>query len=266
MKKLCFLLLLTAFLTVSCAAQRQQSAQQRPKAIESKAFEAKIYERNGRRMPYRLFVPAGYDKNKKYPLVLWLHGGAGRGDDNEKQIAEGNTLGATVWTKPENQAKNPAFVLAPQCPPGEWWANMDAERKPSKHLETVVELVRDLQKQYAVDADRLYVAGQSMGGYGAWALISEYPEMFAAAIPLCGGGNVARAKKLVNVSIWAFHGDEDRAVDVRESRKMIEAVRQAGGNPKYTEYKGVGHTVWHQAFAEPELLPWVFAQKRKAGR
>jgi predicted peptidase len=263
MKKLGFLLCLTVFLVVSGAAQPP-----RAKPPEANKFEAKIYERDGKRMPYRLFVPANYDKNKKYPLVLWLHGGAGRGSDNEKQIIGGNALGATLWTTPENQAKNPAFVLAPQCPPGESWSAInDAEMKPSKHLETVVELLRDLQKQYGgIDADRLYVAGQSLGGYGAWALIAEYPGMFAAAIPLCGGGNAARAKNLVNVSIWAFHGDEDAAVDVKESRKMIEAVRKAGGSPKYTEYKGVGHAVWLRAFAEPELLPWLFAQKRKAGK
>ncbi|MDQ3798787.1 MAG: prolyl oligopeptidase family serine peptidase [Acidobacteriota bacterium] len=263
MKKLGFLLCLIAFSSVFCAAQRQSV-----KSIESNTFEARIYEKDGKRMPYRLFVPAHYDKNKKYPLVLWLHGGAGRGGDNEKQISGGNAPGATVWTTRESQARNPAFVLAPQCPPGESWSAInDAERKPSKHLETVVELLRDLRKEYGgIDADRLYVAGQSLGGYGAWALITEYPEMFAAAIPLCGGGNAAKAKNLVNVSIWAFHGDEDKAVDVKESRKMIEAVRKAGGNPKYTEYKGVGHAVWERAFAEPELLPWVFAQKRRSGK
>ena len=256
MKKLGFLLFLTALLTVSCAAQ------ERPQPAATKTFEAKIYEKNGKRMPYRLFVPAGYDRNKKYPLVVWLHGGAGRGNDNERQIVEGNRLGATIWTTPENQSKNPTFVLAPQCPEGEWWANNDSEAKPSKQLETVVELLKDLQKQYAIDADRLYVAGQSLGGYGTWSIITEYPEMFAAAIPLCGGGNASRAKNLVNVPIWAFHGELDQAVKASESRAMIEAIKKAGGNPKYTEYKGVGHAVWHQAFAEPELLNWVFAQKR----
>lgn len=212
-------------------------------------------------MPYRLFVPANYDKTKKYPLVLWLHGGWARGNDNEKQIIEGNTPGATIWTRAENQAKNPAFVVAPQCAAGEWWANNDSEMKPSKQLETVVELLKELQKQYSIDADRLYVAGQSMGGYGAWSIVTEYPEMFAAAVPLCGGGNASRAKNLINVPVWAFHGDADDAVEVSESREMIEAIKNAGGNPKYTEYKDVGHSVWHQAFAEPELLNWVFAQK-----
>ncbi len=256
MKKLNGILFFIALFNVSCEAQKL------PQSSETKVFEAKIYkDSEGRTMPYRQFVPANYDKNKKYPLVLWLHGAGARGSDNEKQITEGNTLGATIWTKPENQAKYPAFVVAPQCPIGEWW---DSELKPSTQLLMVVELLKELQKQYSIDADRLYVAGQSMGGYGTWSIITEYPEMFAAAIPLCGGGNRSKAKNLVNVPIWAFHGDADTAVNVSKSREMIEAIRSAGGNPKYTEYKGVGHAVWHQAFAEPELLGWVFAQKRSA--
>ncbi|MFN0278061.1 MAG: prolyl oligopeptidase family serine peptidase [Pyrinomonadaceae bacterium] len=213
-------------------------------------------------MPYRLFVPANYDKSKKYPLVLWLHGGGARGGDNLKQITEGNTLGATIWTNPENQTKNPAFVLAPQCPVGEWWANNDSEMRPSAQLRMVVDMLREIQSQFGIDADRLYVGGQSMGGYGTWSIIAEYPDIFAAAFPICGGGNVTKVKNLANVPIWAFHGDADTAVDVSESRKMIEAIKLAGGKPKYTEYKGIGHTVWHQVFAEPELVTWVFAQKR----
>ena len=251
MRKLAFLLLFAGFLTASCDAHES------PPPVDTNMFEKRTF----RAMPYRLFIPANYDKNKKYPLVLWLHGAWGRGNDNERQIIEGNTPGATVWTKPENLAKNPAFVLAPQCPAGDRWATNDSELKPSKQLETVVELLKDLQKQYSIDAGRLYVAGQSMGGYGTWSLITEYPEMFAAAIPLCGGGNASRAKNLVKVPIWAFHGGDDEAVHVSESREMIEAIKRAGGNPRYSEYKGVGHSVWHQAFAEPELLSWVFAQK-----
>jgi predicted peptidase len=225
-------------------------------AVDTSAFEKKTFNS----MPYRLFVPVDYDKTKKYPLVLWLHGVSARGTDNERQIIEGNTLGATIWTKPENQAKNPAFVVAPQCSPDGWWAQ-GPELKPSKDLEKVVALLKDLQKQYSIDPDRLYVVGQSMGGYGAWSIVTDYPEMFAAAVPLCGGGNLSKAKDLVNVPIWAFHGDEDDAVEVERSREMIEAIKEAGGNPKYTEYAGVGHSVWHQAFADPELLNWVFAQK-----
>ncbi len=251
-----FLVIFMAVFSFSCFGQPNR------KTTETGKFEAKIFSKDGKTIPYRLFVPANYDKTKKYPLVLWLHGSAGRGDDNEKQITGGNTPGATIWTKPENQAKNPAFVVAPQCPVGEYWTSTNAELRPSGQMEMVVELLKDLQKQYSVDADRLYVTGQSMGGYGTWSIIAEYPEMFAAAIPLCGGGNVSKAKNLTKIPIWAFHGDADETVSVEKSRNMIEAIKKAGGNPKYTEYKGIGHAVWVPAFAETELVTWTFSQKR----
>jgi predicted peptidase len=246
------LIIFIAFFSFSC------SGQSRLQLTEPAEFEAKTYKS----MPYRLFVPPNYDRTKKYPLVLWLHGAGGRGDDNKKQITEGNTLGATIWTRAENQANNPTFVLAPQCPPGEWWANNNTEMRPSRQLEMVVELLAELQKQYSIDANRLYVGGQSMGGYGTWSIITEYPEMFAAAIPICGGGNVSKAEKMTRTAIWAFHGDIDQAVKVERSREIIAAIKKAGGNPKYTEYKGVGHNSWINAFAEPDIVTWLFAQSR----
>ncbi len=215
---------------------------------------------SGQTMPFRLFIPRGYDKSKKYPLVLWLHGGAGRGDDNLKQISGGNTIGSHIWTRRENQAKYPCFVVAPQCPDDELWATLDTA-KPTKQLQLVIELIQGLRKRYSIDAQKLYVAGQSIGGFGAWSLISGHPQMFAAAIPICGGGDESDAGKLASVAIWAFHGEKDEAVNVERSRKIIAAIRRAGGTPRYTEYKGAGHVIWDRVFSERDLLPWVFAQK-----
>ena len=129
-------------------------------------------------------------------------------------------------------------------------------------MRLVLELLQDLQRTFSVDAQRLYVAGQSMGGFGAWSVIAQHPRMFAAAIPICGGGNESEASKLTQMPIWAFHGEKDEAVSVERSRKMIAAIRQAGGLPKYTEYKGADHVIWGKVFSQPELLSWVFAQKR----
>lgn len=225
-------------------------------------FKARIYtSSSGKTIPYRLFVPAKYDSRKKYPLVLWLHGGGGRGSDNEKQITDGNTKGATVWAESRNQSRYPAFVVAPQCPEGEMWTTIQPEVKSTEWLRLAVELIKELQKSYTIDADRIYVAGQSMGGYATWALLAEYPKMFAAAIPICGGGNESDAADLTDTPIWAFHGELDRSVKVERSRDMIAAIKKAGSKPKYTEYKGEGHVVWNMAFAEPKLLPGVFAQK-----
>lgn len=216
-------------------------------------------------MPYRLFVPRGYNKRKKYPLVLWLHGGAGRGNDNLKQISGGNTVGSHVWTQPENQSEHSCFVVAPQCPDDELWASLDTA-KPTGQMRLVLELLQTLGRTFSVDARRLYVAGQSMGGFGTWSVVSQHPRMFAAAIPVCGGGNETEASKLTQMPIWAFHGETDEAVSVGRSRKMIAAIRLAGGMPKYTEYESAGHVIWDKVFGEPELLSWVFAQNRIAKR
>jgi predicted peptidase len=226
------------------------------------AYEPRVYENDrGERLPYQLFVPAGYDRRKKYPLVLWLHGAGGRGSDNRKQLAEGNSQGASVWTVPGNQARFPSFVVAPQCPSHAMWTSIDSEVEPTGQLRLVVELLGQLQRDYAIDAGRLYVAGQSMGGFGAWALITEHPGMFAAAVPLCGGGNEARAARAARVPVWAFHGELDRSVRPERSRKMVAALKRAGGAPRYTEYEGDDHAIWDKVFSDPELLPWVFAQR-----
>ena len=114
----------------------------------------------------------------------------------------------------------------------------------------------------AVISRGLYVTGMSLGGYGTWDIIGRRPEAFAAAVPICGGGNISKAPLMVKTAVWAFHGDQDELVNVSESRRMIEAIKKAGGEPRYTEYKGVGHNSWERAFAEQDLLPWMFAQTR----
>jgi predicted peptidase len=231
---------------------------QTPSVLKPKIFE----NAEGRKMPYRLFVPARYDHKQAYPLALWLHGVNGRGNDNLAQISESNRIGSHVWTFPESQAKNPCFVVAPQCADEEYWAAGDGYR-PTEQQHLVLELVKDLRKEYSIDTQRMYVAGQSMGGIGTWSIITANPNMFAAAVPICGGGNVAEASKLIRMPIWAFHGDKDQSVPVDYSRKMINAIRKAGGDPKYTEYKGAGHEIWDRVFKEPELLPWVFSQRKQ---
>jgi predicted peptidase len=210
-------------------------------------FAARIH----RTMPYRLFIPKAYDKNQKYPLVLWLHGAGSVGRDNIKQISGASLRGTHTWTGSQIQAKYSPFVLAPQT--NRSWIADD---------ELVLELLESIKTEFSVDPARIYIAGQSMGGYGTWHLISERPALFAAAIPLCGGGDTSRAATLVNIPIWAFHGDADDSVPVAESRKMVAAIKGAGGNPRYTEYKGVGHEVWFKTFQERGLAEWLFAQHK----
>ena len=219
-------------------------------------FLARTYRHpSGETMPYRLFVPRNYDSRQRYPLVLWLHGSGGRGRDNRMQISEANRLGTHFWTRPENQSRYPCFVLAPQ---GDAWVQPDSW-EPTRELQLVVEIIHSVQREFSIDPRRLYVAGQSMGGYGTWAIILEHPNMFAAAIPICGGGDVSRAAPIAHLPIWVFHGDRDPVVGVEESRNMVTAIRKAGGNPRYSEYKGAGHNVWERVFKERDLLSWVFS-------
>lgn len=230
-------------------------------AQDAGGFAAHLYRSaEGRVMPYRLFVPAGYGKGSSYPLVVWLHGGGGRGSDNLKQLTGGNLAGSRVWTRAESLSKYPCLVVAPQCAEGEMWTTVD-RAEPTGQLLLAVEIVEDLQRRLGVDERRIYVAGQSMGGFGAWSLMASYPRRFAAAVPVCGGGDESKARALARENVWAFHGELDRSVSVDRSRTMIAAIRRAGGNPRYTEYKGEGHVIWEKVFSEPELLPWVFGQR-----
>jgi len=211
-------------------------------------FQARMFKT----MPYRLFVPPSYEKDRKYPLILWLHGAGSIGTDNLKQISGASLRGTHTWIAPQVQEKYPAFVLAPQSRGGAW----------ATDFPTVLELLMSIEEEFNIDGKRVYVAGQSMGGFGTWHFITTRPDLFAAAIPLCGGGDPTRANVIAQMPIWAFHGEADPTVPVSESRKMIEAIRRAGGNPRYTEYKGVGHEVWFKTFQEKELVDWLFAQHK----
>ena len=220
-------------------------------------FVARVYKNGRETMPYRLFIPIGYEPQKRYPLIVWLHGAGGMGHDNLRQISGDQTPGTRTWTTPEHQAKYPAFVLVPQSP-GDW-ADLNHERL-SAPLARVVSILEVLASEFSIDPQRLYVAGQSNGGYGVWDLITKRAELFAAAIPVCGGGDPARAARVTTVPVWAFHGTADRNIPVTASRQMVAALQKAGGHPRYTEYQGAGHDIWTRAFAEPGLLDWLFAQ------
>jgi predicted peptidase len=224
-------------------------------------FMGKVHKNRTQSMPYRLFVPQAYDKAKRYPLVLWLHGGGSAGNDNVGQISLDNKLGTHFWTRKENQDRYPAFVLAPQSPAG-WDSNVGTDL--SDELKLVLEILEAVRKDYSIDANRLYVAGQSNGGIGAWGLITKMPGLFAAAIPICGAGNPGIAVRAVTAktAVWAFHGEKDDVIASEHSRNMITAMRKNGGTPRYTEYKGIGHDIWELVFKEPDIEEWLFAQKK----
>ena len=225
-------------------------------------FRKEVYmNKKGDRLPYRLFVPLGYSSAKTYPLVLWLHDGEGRGSDNVKQIARGNQKGTHVWISDDVQGKFPAFVLAPQCPVGENWSDPELNQ-PSKALQLALEILASVEKQFAIDADRLYVVGQSMGGLGVWSLLQTHPEKWAGAVVLAAYDNFTAPLAISRIPLWVFQGDADRTVPVDLIRQMMKQLKKLNANLRYTEYHKVDHEVWNQAFAEPQLAAWLSSQRR----
>ncbi|HEX2948951.1 MAG TPA: prolyl oligopeptidase family serine peptidase [Armatimonadota bacterium] len=245
--------------TVPSLAQSANDLQQR--------FEARIFtDANGKTQPYRLLKPKNYDATKKYPLVLFMHGAGERGTDNQAQLRSSVTFFATDAI----MDKYPCFVIAPQCPPDKRWVEVNwgdnahiIPAEPSEPMRLTLLLLDTIQKEFNIDKQRLYVTGLSMGGFGTWDIIARHPNMFAAAIPVCGGGDEHTAAAIKKIPIWAFHGDQDNVVKTIRSRHMIEALQQAGGQPKYTEFLGVGHNAWTFAYCNTDVYTWLFAQHRK---
>ena len=248
----------------------------------TESYESRSYEdSSGSRLQYRLFQPADYDPSKRYPLVVYLHGAGGRGDDNLKQLTGGNSWGTSLFSGNRVQGKHPSFVLAPQTnpaagangwgggsrPPRDSWDRKKTSVKFSAEsagepIDLLEKLIDSLSAEFSVDADRIYVTGQSMGGYGTWGIVTRYPDLFAAAVPICGGGD-PEATTRIEIPIWAFHGDADKTVPVQQSRLMIESLTAGGKKPRYTEYPGVGHNSWEKAYSDPELVESLFAQRRR---
>src|ERR1051325_7289128 len=226
-----------------------------------KNFDPRIFEGDsGHVLKYRLFKPAGYDSRTNYPLVLFLHGAAGSGNDNVRQFNGGNEVPPLALTSAPAQAKYPCFVLVPQCPRTDSWASYGGQ--PTETVRLTLAAIESLKREFSIDPRRLYLVGVSMGGHGVWEWVTRFPRMFAAAVPICAAGDPARASKIIGLPIWCLHGASDPLVNVDYARGMIAALRKAGGHPKYTEYAGIGHDAYRRAFQEPDLLPWLFAQRR----
>jgi len=198
-------------------------------------------------LPYLLYRPPEYDLRRAWPLVLFLHGRGERGTDLArvplhglpKLIAAGQHF--------------PFVVASPQCPPDSYWP---------EQLDALEALLDHLTATLKIKTRQVYVTGLSMGGFGTWYLAARCPQRIAAIAPVCGGGLPWMADRLKDVPVWAFHGSKDSVVHPRESRVMVQAVRQAGGKARLTIYQGVGHDSWTQTYANPKLYTWLLRHKR----
>ena len=197
---------------------------------------------------YLLSLPAGYeDSDRRWPLMLFLHGSGESGESLAKVKANGPPKLIAL-----NERAFPCIVVSPQSP-GRGW-----------NPDYLAALLDDICATYRVDPERVYLTGLSMGGYGTWMLAAAHPDRFAAIVPICGGGNPVDADKLKGLPIWAFHGAEDKTVKLENSEKMVDALKAVGSDVKFTVYPGVGHDSWTETYANPELYDWLFAQKRTA--
>lgn len=217
---------------------------------------------------YRLMSPAIIAPEKKYPLVLFLHGAGERGTDNASQLK----YFPEQMAQPNWREKFPCYVLAPQCRPDKRWVEVDwglpetheMVDDPGDMMKFAMQVLDKTIAEGQVDASRIYVTGLSMGGYGTWELAMRRPELFAAAGAVCGGADNSKVNLLKNVPIWVAHGDADNVVPVQRSRVPVNVLREAGGRPVYVEYPGVGHNSWTASYSDNDgLVPWLFRQRRK---
>ncbi len=234
-------------------------------------FTAKVFMTSSNdSLKYRELLPENYDQNKKYPLVLFLHGAGERGNDNKSQLKHGGMM----FTNPVNRGKYPAIVLFPQCPEkmmwpfdkrpdGVSWGVFPLESPISAPLEAVKELLDQYLDMKTVDKNRVYILGLSMGGMGTFDMVCRFPEIFAAAIPICGGVNPERLARAKNVKFRIYHGDADNTVPVENSRKAYMTLKNCGADVEYFEFPGCNHDSWNPAFNTPDFLSWLFKQKKK---
>jgi len=216
-------------------------------------------------LPYRIFIPDSISNSEKIPLVLFLHGAGERGDDNESQLLHG----VKYFMNDTIRKQFPCILLVPQCPVSARWVEVDWSRPSHKMplisipLQQVFELIDSLILVLPVDTERIYITGLSMGGFGTWDALARRPGFFAAAMPVCGGGDEATAHLMQQTPIKAFHGNLDHLVIPARSVNMVKAVNDAGGNAECIVFPKLGHLCWDQVYSDVENIRWLFSHKRE---
>jgi predicted peptidase len=239
-----------------------------PHAQDIPLFEKKKFVQGSDTLLYRILYPQHQEPGKRYPLVLVLHGSGEKGNDNQAQLV----WGATLFVDSLNRVRYPALVLFPQCPENDFWVryaetqdslgfSFPANAPPTRAMHLVMELITQLARTDQVNDRKIYVGGLSEGGFGTYDILWRMPQFFAAAFPICGGGNPQQVQSYASkFPIWVFHGGNDPTVPVANAHLMVGALKQQGAKVLFTQYPGVGHDSWKNAFAEPGLLTWLFSQ------
>lgn len=259
MKKALFLLITSTLMGLNSyvsTSPKAGAAPQQPGQHHQSFQRAVTHVYSGQ---YLVYLPKDYkaDGDRRWPLILFLHGIGERGQNLELVKKHGPPK--IVESKPDF----PFIVVSPQCPDGQWWSN-----------EVLIALLDEIEEKYAVDRRRVYLTGLSMGGFGSWSLALAYPERFAAVAPICGGGNPfpprghgpERTQALKELPFWVFHGARDEAVKLEESTRMVEGMRRYGCMVEFTIYPEANHDSWTETYNNPELYEWFLKQQRHQGK
>jgi predicted peptidase len=237
------------------------------------AFDRGSYINKTDTLPYRILFPKKFDPTKKYPLIIVLHGAGERGNDNEAEIKYGPKL----FLNDTIRQNYPAIVVFPQCPANSFWSNVKIEQNaagkfafnfqeggdPTTAMHALLGLVDQFLDKPFVNKKQLYIGGLSMGGMGTLEILRRKPNTFAAAFAICGGDNTNNVSKYAKkVPLWIFHGLKDSVVPFDHSQVVVDALKAAGADPKFTIYPNDDHNSWDDAFAEPQLIPWLFAHSK----
>ena len=224
---------------------------------------------------YQVFVPREYSPDKKWPVILFLHGSGERGSDGLLQTEFG-----LPFEVRRNVSRFPCIVVLPQCPDGKIWMGTSATM--------ALAALDSAMKEFNGDEARIYCTGLSLGGQGTWYLAAQHPDKFAAIVPVCGPIRILKqhpitpdipestlaivhapdpfgtiARRVAKIPIHIFHGDSDDVVPVSDSRTMVAELKKLGADVQYTEYPGVKHPAWEKAYADSAMIQWLFSQKRK---
>ncbi|MDO4815088.1 MAG: prolyl oligopeptidase family serine peptidase [Bacillota bacterium] len=268
MKKRAFCLLICMLMLLSVPAYGDES--QFPIAEKFTEHVFVNEELDGFELPYRLFVPQKYNSQKEYPVILFLHGIGECGNDNSSQFQNGVQ---TLFDTCPELLEECIFIL-PQCPEGQQWVGTVPDdlfngnystdtMAETEAMQSAIKLLESILAEYSCDKNRVYVMGLSMGGFGTWDALVRHGELFAAGVPLCGGGDEAYAKELADIPIWTYHGTADPIVEFDGTKHMVELITEAGGeNIIFTAVENGTHDVWSEATTNPELIKWMFAQSK----
>ena len=236
---------------------------------QSSPYQIAHYKQDGKVLPYRLLLPEDYDVEKKYPLLIFLHGAGERGSDNALQLTHGSEQFLTKAFRKDH----PAIIVFPQCPQKGYWATIVSREVPLKFsyakrpkknpvLDLVEGMLKEIVSNYEVDKNRLYIGGLSMGGMGAYEFVYRNPRKFAAAFAICGGANPKISRKIRRPAWRIDHGEVDSVVPMALSEQMVEGLRKEKAQVSFNRYPAVNHNSWDNVFADPSFLPWLFSQSK----